>query len=236
MQQDEHHHPGQEVRDPERCDRAEGVNVVDLGQSKPTVERILRTEMVDERRGHGEPEECEPSRRGQDQPDRKQRKRDEDRDTDAVRNEEVTPARTDPGGNRASADVPERDEHGADAARIDQLSPAIELGESRVHDRDRKPERKRRPESSSVQVQGLRDELADRPRLRRKGRGALLPRPALEHQAAAGWAACAFSKLSSPSLASTRTVSPSANSPSSRRSASGFSSRRWIARFSGRAP
>jgi hypothetical protein len=46
----------------------------------------------------------------------------------------------------------------------------------------------------------------------------------------------AFSKTSSPSRASTRTVSPSAKSPSSSRSASGFSTRRWSARFSGRAP
>ena len=46
----------------------------------------------------------------------------------------------------------------------------------------------------------------------------------------------ARSKTSSPSLASTRTVSPSPNSPSSSRSASGFSTRRWIARLSGRAP
>ena len=41
---------------------------------------------------------------------------------------------------------------------------------------------------------------------------------------------------SSPSSAWARTVSPSPNSPSSSRSASGFSSRRWIARLSGLAP
>ena len=40
----------------------------------------------------------------------------------------------------------------------------------------------------------------------------------------------------SPSSAYARIVSPSPNSPSSRRSASGFSRSRWIARFSGRAP
>jgi hypothetical protein len=54
--------------------------------------------------------------------------------------------------------------------------------------------------------------------------------------ATAGSAARAFSNTSSPSRATTRTVSPSPNSPSSNRSASGFSTSRWIARFSGRAP
>ncbi len=48
--------------------------------------------------------------------------------------------------------------------------------------------------------------------------------------------AAAFSKTSSPSRTSTRTVSPSANSPSRSLSASGFSTRRWRARLSGRAP
>ena len=51
-----------------------------------------------------------------------------------------------------------------------------------------------------------------------------------------GRATLARSNASSPSRASTRTVSPSANRPSSSSSASGFSSSRWIARFSGRAP
>ena len=51
-----------------------------------------------------------------------------------------------------------------------------------------------------------------------------------------GGGAAAFSKTSSPSRASTRTVSPSSNSCASRRRASGFSIRRWSARFSGRAP
>ena len=41
--------------------------------------------------------------------------------------------------------------------------------------------------------------------------------------------------IDSPSTAA-RTVSPSANRPSSSSSASGFSTSRWIARFSGRAP
>jgi hypothetical protein len=54
--------------------------------------------------------------------------------------------------------------------------------------------------------------------------------------AAADAAASARSKASSPSRASTRTVSPSANRPSSSSSASGFSTSRWIARFKGRAP
>ena len=49
-------------------------------------------------------------------------------------------------------------------------------------------------------------------------------------------AAAAFVKTRSPFWASTRIVSPSPKSPSSSRSASGFSSSRWIARFSGRAP
>ena len=40
----------------------------------------------------------------------------------------------------------------------------------------------------------------------------------------------------SPSSAYARILSPSENSPSSSRSASGFSSSRWIARLSGRAP
>lgn len=52
----------------------------------------------------------------------------------------------------------------------------------------------------------------------------------------AGAAASARANRSSPSSAEARTVSPSPNRPSSRASASGFSSRRWIARFSGRAP
>ena len=43
-------------------------------------------------------------------------------------------------------------------------------------------------------------------------------------------------KTSSSPSASTRTTSPSTNRPSSSSSASGFSSIRWIARFSGRAP
>ena len=43
-------------------------------------------------------------------------------------------------------------------------------------------------------------------------------------------------KRISPSSAYARITSPSPNSPSSSRSASGFSSRRWIARLSGRAP
>jgi hypothetical protein len=61
------------------------------------------------------------------------------------------------------------------------------------------------------------------------------PAPKLSY-AAAGSAALAFSKTSPPSRASTSTVSPSAKSPSRSRSASGFSTRRWIARLSGRAP
>lgn len=46
----------------------------------------------------------------------------------------------------------------------------------------------------------------------------------------------AFLKTNPPSPASTSTWSPSANSPASRRDASGFSISRWICRFSGRAP
>ena len=59
---------------------------------------------------------------------------------------------------------------------------------------------------------------------------------AVSDYAVAGAAASARSNTSSPSAASTRTVSPSANRPSSSSSASGFSTSRWIARFSGRAP
>ena len=55
-------------------------------------------------------------------------------------------------------------------------------------------------------------------------------------QAATASAVAAFSNTSSPSLASTTILSPFAKSPSSRRRASGFSTRRWIARLSGRAP
>ena len=54
--------------------------------------------------------------------------------------------------------------------------------------------------------------------------------------AATGSDAAALSKTSSPSRASTLTVSPSAYSRSRSRIASGFSTRRWIARLSGRAP
>ena len=53
---------------------------------------------------------------------------------------------------------------------------------------------------------------------------------------AAGSPTPARSNTSSPSRASTRTVSPSENRPSSSSRASGFSSSRWIARLSGRAP
>src|SRR5215216_165110 len=49
-------------------------------------------------------------------------------------------------------------------------------------------------------------------------------------------AASAFANVSSPSVASTRTVSPGWNSPSSSFSASLSTSRFWITRFSGRAP
>ena len=55
-------------------------------------------------------------------------------------------------------------------------------------------------------------------------------------QAGAGAAMPTLSKTSSASRPSSRTVSPSPKSPSSSRRASGFSTRRWIARFRGRAP
>jgi hypothetical protein len=54
--------------------------------------------------------------------------------------------------------------------------------------------------------------------------------------AAAAAPATSFSKTSSPSRASTTTVSPSPMPPSRSRIASGFSTRRWRARLSGRAP
>lgn len=55
-------------------------------------------------------------------------------------------------------------------------------------------------------------------------------------QAAATSATAARSKASSPSRASTRIVSPSPKRPSRSAAASGFSTSRWSARFSGRAP
>ena len=68
------------------------------------------------------------------------------------------------------------------------------------------------------------------------GKHAPLPKQIRRRQRATAAAASLFSNVSSPFSASTITVSPAANSPSSRRLASGFSTSRWIARLSGRAP
>ena len=69
------------------------------------------------------------------------------------------------------------------------------------------------------------------------GRAARGSGPPTSDQAIAGSAtAAARSKTSSLSRASIRIVSPSPNSPSRSAIASGFSTRRWSARLSGRAP
>ena len=92
---------------------------------------------------------------------------------------------------------------------------------------------------STTTQSGSRDQPASSchdPKARR-GRRRLASRPQSRRcLAGRDRRATAGSKTSSPFCASTRIVSPSANSPSSRRSASGFSTSRWIARLSGRAP
>ena len=71
---------------------------------------------------------------------------------------------------------------------------------------------------------------ARRARRARRRAGPAYARPPARRRAAA------FTSTSSPSAASTRTVSPSRNSPSRIASASGSTRCFWIVRFSGRAP
>ena len=104
-----------------------------------------------------------------------------------------------------------------------------------------------RPQSVVAVEPGTRAPAAQRRARRRSSSSSTARRPfrraptssrtrSPEQPQAAAATRPARSKTSSPSSASTRIVSPSSNSPSSSRSASGFSTMRWIARFSGRAP
>ena len=143
------------------------MHVVDLREPQPAAKRVARAEVVDQHGRHGEPDEREPGGAGEDEADGQQREGHEDRRTEAVRDQEVAPGRPDPRGDRAAADVRERDQHGSGNAREGQLSTAVELRDRRVDHCDRHSEGQRRPEAPAVELQGLGDQLADSPRLRR---------------------------------------------------------------------
>jgi hypothetical protein len=224
------------------------VNRVGPRESKAASHRVDQPPALEHGGRHGEPEESEPHDGRQDDHAVEERHRQEDQVADHESDRDRAARRPRAGGDQDAAHVGRRHQERSSREDEGQVPPAGNEGDADGRGRRPEAEGERRPEAATVELQRFRDELPDGPRLRRQrrrqrlllpgalpGHGGTVP-PEEARQAAAGSASAAFSNTSSPSLASTRTVSPSANSPSSRRRASGFSSRRWIARLSGRAP
>jgi hypothetical protein len=146
------------------------VDVVGPAEQVAAPQYLSEATPLDDCRRDAETDECEPSDRREDVQLYERRERQEDEQAGEEGGRDPSPRHRPFGGDHRGCHVGEGDERRADGEADDLPGPSVQSRQQPAEDADRDADRESWPEMPPVEVQRLRHDLPDRPRLRRQGR------------------------------------------------------------------